>query len=204
MTSDTQLENKGVAIILAAGYSRRFGKEDKRLCRLSNGNSMLATVYQQACSAFDQVVVVLRKSETPSLLGLPEHGAFVCAVNSEEGMGSSLACAFRELCQNPIYQKTQYAAVLLADMPSVHSTTLQALKKASNAQRIIRPVYQEQAGHPVLFGKTFWEELSILDGEIGARKVIDSHLDVLDKIKTLDNGVIYDVDTKEALTLLRI
>lgn len=202
MTSNERSDNKGVAIILAAGRSRRFGNTDKRLCRLPDGNTMLATVYQQACDVFDQVVVVLSKNETPSLLGLPKNCVFICALNSGQGMGNSLACAFSELCQNPSYQEAQYAAVLLGDMPCIQKTTFKILKKHSNKDRIIRPFYQHQAGHPVLFGKTFWQALRVLEGEIGAKKVIDSHLESLDEVNILDNGVIYDIDTQEALTLL--
>ncbi|MGO2393411.1 MAG: NTP transferase domain-containing protein, partial [Halomonas sp.] len=58
-----------VALVMAAGYSQRFGQHDKRSAMLANGQSLLATSVAHAEHAFALLRVAIRADDTPSLLG---------------------------------------------------------------------------------------------------------------------------------------
>ena len=64
------------------------------------------------------------------------------------------------------------------------------------------PTWEGRRGHPVLFASRFFPELRLLDGDVGARAVIEEHAGVVCQVPMDDRGVTVDVDTPEALAAL--
>jgi molybdenum cofactor cytidylyltransferase len=88
--------------------------------------------------------------------------------------------------------------VALADMPWLQVATLRAVGAALRAPHSIAAAcYQGQRGHPVGFGPAHYEALVRLDGEHGARSLLQGGAVTL--IETGDPGVLDDVDTPQAL-----
>lgn len=183
-----------VALLLAAGFGKRFGA-DKRRARLADGRTLLAASLANARAVFPDVRVVLRSGDDPVALGLPVDIPLVRCADAESGMGYSLAAGVDSLNSRTFSS----VAILLGDMPWLDESTLRLLADQADPQRIVFPLYEGQRGHPVLFGRTFWPELLKLQGDEGARAVLQAHREAWHPVVVEDSGVLRDVDTPAAL-----
>lgn len=184
-----------VALVLAAGRSTRFGG-DKRRATLDDGRSLLVHSVERALAVFDEVRVVLRDGERAADFGLPMGCQVVHSPDAGLGMGHSLAAGVASLEGSG----AQAVAIVLGDMPWIASDTLRQLARAASASCILVPCHGGRPGHPVLFGRAFWPELTCLTGDEGARSVVQAHQECRVMLDVADDGVLRDVDTQAALT----
>ncbi|UYG09152.1 NTP transferase domain-containing protein [Halomonas sp. M4R1S46] len=191
-----------VAVILAAGASRRFGAEDKRRARMPGGQPLLAAAVANAAAAFPRLRVVLRDDDDPEALGLAPDTPVIRAPHACDGLGASLADAFADLVGDPALVDTVAAAVLLGDMPCLAPETLGALRDGAEPDRILRPRHADRPGHPVLFGRAFWPELTALAGDAGARGIIARHRSRCRELEVNDPGIHVDIDVAADLAAL--
>lgn len=187
-----------VGLVLAAGFSRRFGA-DKRLARLQDGRTLLATSLQVPSAVLGEVWVVLHEGDDPAQLAVSPHVHIVHSQDAAEGMGSSLASGVRAISQAG---KACAVAIFLGDMPCLRRDTLHTLVQAASAKHIVLPVCNGMAGHPVLFGRHFWPALEGLQGAQGAKAVLLAHADAVKRVAVSDTGVLLDIDTPEQLHAL--
>ncbi len=189
-----------VALIMAAGRARRFGG-DKRLARLSGGETLLAATLAGTRHAFAERFLVISGHDAPGhrLAEAAGVGSLV-APRADQGLGFSIADATSELLRRDL--EAEALAVVLGDMPRVAATTYTRLAGAVAPGRIVRPGYRGRPGHPVLFGRDFWPALSRLAHPEGARDVIAAHHSALCRIAVDDPGILLDVDRPEDLARL--
>lgn len=183
-----------VALILAAGSSRRFGS-DKRQALVADGRRVLQSSCATACKAFADVRVVLREADDAAELGLDPQVRVVRSPQAALGMGHSLASGIAALADSP----AEAVAILLGDMPWLSPATLLTLAAQAGPQDIVVPMYEGQQGHPVIIGKHFWPQLEQLSGDRGAKALIAAYSDCCLRVKTDDRGVLLDSDTPAAL-----
>lgn len=196
-----RVADKLVAIILAAGYSRRFGSGDKRLARLPDGRTLLAATLAGVAEAFPLRRVVLREKEEPAALELPPETPIIPVRQARLGLGSSLAEAMTAVCHDAALAGVESVAILLGDMPDIRLDTYLALQRLVGPDCIVRPRYAGRAGHPVLIGRDFWEELQALEGDEGARSVLARHRLSCVTLDVDDPGVCQDIDSFDDLAL---
>lgn len=197
LTQNTSKSGKTGALLLAAGFSRRFNG-CKLAATLANGQTLFSQSLIPIRSTFDEVLIIGREA-------LFEQGVYdsaegldiVLNPDAELGMGSTLACGANQIPDN-----WQAAAICLADMPTLSPATLRQLIAAASSERIIVPVYQNQPGHPVIFGAHFFAALQQCQGDNGARQVIKAHPDAVIRLNVNDAGILQDVDNRDALALL--
>lgn len=187
-----------MALIMAAGHSRRFGS-DKRLARLADGRTLLATTLAAAMDAFEQVRVVVNTQVAPADLGIPEAMALVTRPAAPVGLGGSIAHALRELDQTLSRCDVHSVAIWLGDMPWVRPETCQRLARRAAADTIVRPLYLDMPGHPVFFGRDFWPALATNLDDLGARPVLARFADRVIAVPVADPGVIRDIDYPSAI-----
>jgi molybdenum cofactor cytidylyltransferase len=90
--------------------------------------------------------------------------------------------------------------IALADMPRIAPDTIRkVIAGVEQGARIAAPVYKGERGHPVGFGASLRDELLALDGDEGARAVIERHRGDLRLIECDDPNVLYDIDRKSDL-----
>ncbi|MDO8909166.1 MAG: nucleotidyltransferase family protein [Pseudohongiella sp.] len=188
------------AILLAAGFSRRFGAI-KLQARLPDGCTLLQRCFRNLLQATDNIIVVGRTDlqSTGTYEFLPEQAGvkLVLCEDAESGMGHSLACAVKQ-----IPESWQSALICLGDMPLIRSETLKSIIAASSVSSIVIPVWHSQRGHPVSFGREYFPELAASRGDSGGRQIIKQHGSHIRELPTDDPGVVQDIDTPEALRLL--
>ncbi len=185
------------ALMLGAGYSRRFGG-DKRKALLGNGQSVLGRALENALAAFADVTLVLRGDDDPQALAIPNGVKVLFNPHSAQGMASSLVMGVEHLRQGD----ADAIAVLLADMPCIQPSTLQALAQHCGPAQIVLPSWQGQRGHPVLFGRHFWPQLLTLSGDLGGREVVRANADCVKVLAVEDAGVCLDLDQAADLATL--
>ena len=175
-------------VLLAAGFSSRFGA-NKLLVEI-DGQALVAHS-ATALSPCDRVIAVVRSDD--ELLQSELHTLGVdCVLNQEpgRGMGFSIACGVNAAAQS------QGWCLLPADMPDVMAATTALLVDALHAgAAMAAPFYQGRRGHPVAFSHSFVDALCALDGDSGARSVLEQNAAQLTSIITDDAGVLVDIDT---------
>ncbi|ALO46025.1 nucleotidyltransferase family protein [Pseudohongiella spirulinae] len=182
------------AIVLAAGFSRRFGSV-KLNARLPGGHSVLEqSLLKLQASAVSDIIVAGRQELAAlgcydCMLQLRKPCRLVITEHSELGMGHSLAEAAKVIPEH-----WGAALVCLADMPYINPQTVDKLIKHSRSDRIIVPVYQEHRGHPVCFGADFFLEIANSQGDSGARHVLGRHVTRTETLEVDDPGIIKDID----------
>jgi molybdenum cofactor cytidylyltransferase len=181
------------ALMLAAGYSRRFGS-DKRRASLADGRSLLTASLALPCAMLEDVWLVLRPDEAPAALALPTCVHIVQNPATAQGMGHSLAAGVERLVAE---SNADAVAIFLADMPLIRRDSLETLLAHTSANAIVQPSYQGKRGHPVLFGRDFWPQLAALSGDTGAKPVLQRNAEAVQIVELDDPSVLQDVDTQQ-------
>ena len=209
------------AVVLAAGHSRRMGERNKLLVPVA-GEPMVARVVGALLATRVRPVVVVTGHDAEAvrqaLAGRPVR--FVHNAGHEAGMSGSLRAGIEALGEAGVHG----ALVCLGDMPRIGPQHIEALLAAfapvtdeeggdvaaevtvatawggREAPRpICVPTFEGRRGNPVLFARRYFDELCALRGDVGARAVIERHVDVVRRVPVEDDGVLIDIDTPETL-----
>lgn len=192
-----------VGILLAAGFSRRFGTEDKLLQLLPDGRPIALASAEHLIQAIPKSIAVLRSENKTLATLLINTGLDVIFCNEhEQEMADSLVAAIR-------YSSRFEAAkdgfvITLADMPYIKPETIREVaNKVAEGASIVMPVYQNQRGHPVGFSAKFRNELESLQGDEGARSIIKRYSNEVQLLPTDDAGILADIDTPADLSHIK-
>jgi molybdenum cofactor cytidylyltransferase len=139
-------------------------------------------------------VIAVVKPGDEGLFPVASCKVVVCE-NASEGMGASLACAARAAGKRSGY------VVALADMPFIRPSSIAAVRAAlEGGAALAAPYFRSRRGHPVGFAGEFHPQLVSLEGDEGARSVLEQHASRMVKIPIGDPGVVRDIDRPDDLT----
>ena len=185
-----------VGIVLAAGRSSRMG-EPKALLEVDGGTFLDRAIDILVEGGCDTVTVVLGPEEGGGRAGeivrrkraLPIENPYADAEQID-----SLRIGLESLPED-----AEAAIVLPVDHPLAQARTVRELIRGFRASGlpIIRPVYDDRPGHPVLFARGLWSELVEPDLTEGARQVVHRHAAEILDVAIGDRGVAVDIDTPE-------
>src|SRR5690554_3702995 len=153
------------AIVLAAGKSRRFGR-DKRL-EFIGSQPMLIAVASKLRDLVTDTLVVLGPEDNLHQALLAQYGiAATRCPAAARGMGHSLGFG--------VAQRPDSAGwlVMPADMPYISSDTIRKVLDAGAEHDLAAPTYEGQRGHPVWFSQSFKVRLCALSGDEGGRSIL--------------------------------
>ena len=178
----------GTVIVLAAGFSRRFGR-DKRIEPIGEG-TLLSRTCNLYTNVFERVIVVLRPGDSELASHLPESVKIVPSLRAEEGVSQSLATGVRAALDSP------WIIVALGDMPYVKESTLKLLRRALevNSQLAVRLTHAGQIGNPVGFPSRYFKDLLSLTGDQGAKGLLDAGSIKNQLLSVNDPGILIDLD----------
>lgn len=191
---------KVAIVLLAAGQSSRMGKGGPhKLLAEFEGEPLVRRSARTALAAGAERVVVVTGHRAGEIAASLE-GLDLTLVNNPEhasGMAGSLKAGLAAaLTDDP-----DGVLVMLADMPGVSAADLIKLISAFRAQAgrpIVRAVADGKRGNPVILPRATFEALRSLEGDIGARPIIESAgLPVTDV--EIGLAARLDVDTPEAV-----
>ncbi len=192
-------------LLLAAGLSRRMKGAHKLL--IDAGGQPLAS----------RVTTSLKGSRVREIIAVTGHKAdlveqaisasgvtgirFLRNANYAEGIGASIRAGMGALSS-----ETDAVLIALADMPGVDAHLVDRLIGEFDPEKdraICRPVAPGGApGHPVLFGRRFFEALEALGGDRGARDVVGENSGYVVDIP-VDASAAIDLDTESDWAIWR-
>ncbi|MBI2964229.1 MAG: nucleotidyltransferase family protein [Deltaproteobacteria bacterium] len=159
--------------ILAAGSARRM-RADKLLLDLA-GTPIVRRIAEQALAAeLGELLVIVRAENSAAVAAAlrPLAVRIVANARAEQGMGTSIALAAASL-------RPQAEALLLlqGDQPLVGRDMLEALvaRWRSGAGAFVASRFGDLVTTPVLFARELFAELRALDGDRGAKAVLERH-----------------------------
>ncbi|MBN6189034.1 nucleotidyltransferase family protein [Aneurinibacillus sp. BA2021] len=188
------------AIILAAGASVRMGCA-KQLLPL-DGSYMLEHVIARAqmVEFTDIIAVIGREAERIQQLITVADGRFRWCVNPSfrQGQSTSLKAGMRA-----IPDEAEGVMIFLGDQPFISEKTVRqvyeqgcALLRTEHGAFAVQPSFQETPGHPVFFGRPLRSAFLQLNGDQGAKPILQQ-LDVRVLLPVQDEAILIDLDTPE-------
>lgn len=189
-------------LILAAGQSRRMGKENKLLAEV-NGKPMVRHVADAvaASKAASMTVVLGHEADAVRAALADLKPSYAYNPDYAEGLSTSLKAGLAAVGED-----VDGVIVCLGDMPRIGTATIDRMIAAFDpveGRSIVVPTRRGKRGNPVLFAKRFFEEMTGVSGDVGARHLIGNHEDLAVEIEVDDESVLTDVDTPEALARIR-
>lgn len=181
------------ALVLAAGASLRMRGDDKLLRKIANisliRRSTLTAIHSNCCHV--NVVIQIGHSERrQNIADLPVQITMVGG--SVDGMAASLKSGLAALAE-PV----DGVMILLADMPEIVVSDINALIEVFEPGRIVAAAANGLRGHPVCLPKELLDELTGLDGDFGARDIIEKYSDKLTLVNRPGCRARVDLNTPE-------
>lgn len=185
-----------VGILLAAGQSTRFGS-NKLLHPLNKSKSIAQQSAHNLIQACPNSIAVINNASSILAESLSDTGIKIIE-NTEavQGMGSSIACGVQATADADAW------LIVLADMPFIQIQTIKKIIQNFKEKKcILAATYQHQQGHPVLFSKHFFNALTQLNSDAGAKNILKNNLELIKLIELDDPGILKDVDLLEDLNI---
>lgn len=179
------------AIIPAAGRSRRMGTQ--KLLLPFAGTTVIEHVVAQVRAAPVRSVVVVVSDEAGEVATAARQAGGLVVVNPEAGseMLDSIRCGLRALPA-----ACDAALVALGDQPTVRTELIRAMIAAGG--EIVVPVSGGRRGHPILFGRRYFDDVVQSHDDVGLKGLLAQYADRVCELPVTDTAVLEDMDDREA------
>jgi molybdenum cofactor cytidylyltransferase len=187
------------AVLLAAGASRRFGGENKLLARI-DGTSLVRRAAVELIKSRVAGVIAVTGFEADQVREALGGLDIQFAENREyaDGLASSLRCGVAALPDD-----AAGVMIALADMPGMAGEHLNRLIIIFEEEQCGKIVYLDREdgsqGNPVIWPARYFAELQKLEGDTGARKLIQRYSENTRPLIVDADDVLDDIDTPRDL-----
>ena len=188
--------NPPLALIMAAGFSRRF-KTDKRFATLADGQGVLEKTLQNiVASGLDYRLAIKEKDLALALMQTLPAEKLLILKNSHKGLGHSIRDAIAA-----IEKDHDSVLICLADMPTIKPATYKHIADTliQGDYDALIPCYRSQSGNPVAIKRQFFSAFKQLQGDKGGKKVLQADDEKCFRLEIDDPGIIIDIDIPEDL-----
>ncbi|MTH16071.1 nucleotidyltransferase family protein [Flavobacterium sp. LC2016-01] len=188
-------KNKTVIVILAAGNSSRLG-QPKQLLGYKDSTLLKNTIAEASLVPEVKIIVVTGANNHLIEEELdPSRIKIVFNPEWESGMSSSIICGLKKLSE--LYPESENCIFAVCDQPYVSSLIFENLigEHYKTGKGIAASAYSGTLGTPVLFNKKYFNELLELQGQEGAKKIINTFSD--DVVSVLFEKGNIDIDTED-------
>lgn len=189
------------AIILAAGSSTRMGTA-KQLLPLQ-GRLMLEHVIQNVLTGdFHEIIAVIGNEASKIQSSISTSDPRFRWVNNHDyllGQSTSVKKGINSL-------RERHAGIMffLGDLPFIKSSTIQSVEQLGKERLlqikenfVLQPQYKGKPGHPVFFGNMDTSLFMQLEGDQGARPIMNQ-VEHRFLHHAEDQGILLDIDTPES------
>ena len=188
---------KTYIIFLAAGQSKRYG--ETKLLEEYDGRPLLQHALAAGQEACPGRVCLVTGHASENIINAASGLADDVVLNRRyrNGIGSSIAKSVSHL-----REEASAVIIMLADQPLVTAAHIgQIIEKWGNdPDAIVATRYSGVDGPPVLFGQSYFAELCELEGDAGARHVLQAHQDAVRTVEFAPAAI--DIDTPDDLKAL--
>lgn len=184
------------ATVLAAGASKRMGCP-KALLEY-RGRTFLQSILDATAVLGLQRYVALGHESDKVLAQHDLHG--ITTVTNQEmvaGPIGSIRASIRAIENHPV----EALLVWPVDFPHVTVDTVQALIdrfRKNDMPAIVIPEFEGRGGHPVIFGRSLFDELLSAPDSVGAKAVVQADRERVARIRVIDRAVVDSLNTPEA------
>lgn len=186
------------AIILAAGSSSRMGRT-KQLLKFDEKTMLEMVIENVAAHRFQQIVVVVGYQHKKIMNVISTEDEKIEWVINEkymEGQSTSF-----EMGITHMKDSLSSAMFFLGDQPFIQKETIDTIIMAGEEKQkyvsspfVIRPFYNDEPGHPVLFHKIRSLDITQLSGDEGGKGLMQQIKNKV-KLQVDDPFTIMDIDT---------
>lgn len=197
MIRDTKI---GV-VILAAGASRRLGFP-KQLVDFRNKPLLQNAIDLASLLEFDCKILVLGANEEMIRQNIDQKDFEVVDNKQwEEGMASSIRTGIKNAISSQ--PDLEHLMILLSDQPLVSKAQLERLIETQINKKSIATFseYNGDTGVPAIFSNALFSDLIKLEGDQGAKKLMQQKDFEYETVKF--EAANFDVDTREDVELLK-
>ena len=183
-----------VAIILAAGESRRMG-QPKQLLPFGDKTMLECVIDAFQTPRVDEIRVVLgyKLAEIAASIA---HASCKIVMNDrwQQGMFTSMQAGLRELPK-----ETKIVMLAICDQPRLKRKTVEILieKFKKDRHKILIPSYNGRQGHPPLLRAEYAKEILAMDESMTLKHFYGERADDIERLVVEDEGVLIDIDDRE-------
>ena len=186
-----------LAIILAAGFSKRMG-ENKLLLEYE-GKTFIQTIIEKLLEInFNKIILVVSNLEIykkyKNYKNYNEKLFVIFNDKAEKGISESIKKAVIYAKNNLEVDKYMF---FVADQPLLKKETILKIIEESSSNKIIVPKSNNTMYNPVIFPNKYTSELLNLEGDRGGKQIILNHLDNITFVDIEDANEFQDVDVIE-------
>ena len=182
------------AIVLAAGASKRYGKQNKLLAKFKNKIILLTVIDKLLKSKVGELIVVTGQDRKKVENQIPKNHKITVVNNRcfKMGMASSINAGLGKL-----NKKSKGFLICLSDMPKISTKTYDKiiLTFQKHKRFPVVPFYKKFQGNPVCFPNNFKKFFKKLKGDIGAKNLIKEKK--FKKVSILNKSILIDFDYKK-------
>lgn len=192
------------SILLAAGESSRMKGENKLIKEIKGIPLINYSIKNILASSVDEIVVVTgyESEKVENIIGKHKKIKFVYNKDFKNGISSSIKKGL-----NTISNKAEAFFICLGDMPNVNQNIYNKLIKSrfnynkklrlEHKKEIIIPTFDGKNGNPVLFSKFMKDKIMLIEGDSGAKKIIELNKNKVLNVSFDNEAVILDFDIQE-------
>jgi len=183
---------KVTAIVLAAGESRRMGRQ-KLLLELDGKPLIRHVTDSVSASVVDDLIVVTGGHHEEVMAAVGDGARFVRNPDPARGMLSSVRCGLEAATD------TDAIALFLGDQPRIEPSIINSVLSAFaiSEKTIAVPETNGKRGHPLVFAASHREEILTAFDETGLRGLLQAHPAEVLTVPVNSPAVLEDVDTPE-------
>ena len=191
-------EKKVMGVILAAGNSTRMGNDNKLLKSIGDAPLIRNTAIEMLKSDLDSCSIVLGyQSDKVADVIKDLNVNLILNPLWKEGQASSLRAAI-----NTLDSTYSDLLIMLGDLPGIKSSHINSIIEEhlltdNRKSKITIPSFKGQKGNPVIWGRSFFHDLSNLEGDVGGRALFSEHPAAINILEMDDPWVVEDADTPE-------
>lgn len=180
-------------IILASGFSNRMG-QNKLLIEVDGIKVIERVINSCKNSLLDEIILIYRDEE---LKELGKNQGIKTVYNPNAHLGQSAAVILGVESSKDL----NAFMFIVGDQPyldtNVINRTIEEYRKDTN--RIVVPYYNQKFGMPIIFPNCYKADLLKVKGDKGGREIIDSNMNLVNKVY-IDNELLgIDIDTIDDL-----
>jgi len=189
------------ALILAAGPSTRFGSP-KQLIPWGS-TTLLQHIIEMAAETDVKSTWVVLGASIEQILETVDFRDAGIVENPEwdEGIASSLRVGLDAIARQG---EADAVLILLADQPLLDPEVVEAILRRyeETGAAAVVPKYRYQRGNPVLIDRSLWSRVMSLEGDQGARTLLQAHPEWVEEV-WFSTPMPRDIDTERDADELR-
>lgn len=181
------------ALVLAAGKSSRMGDQNKLLLKFNDQTMVSHVVDQLDASAANDVIVVTGCEFENVRNSISQKVEFTHNPDYGHGLSTSLKAGIEAL-----HSAADGVLICLGDMPYISTKNYNTLLNAFEPGKIIVPTSHGKIGNPLIFSKEYFDDFYALQGDKGARKLLEKYKEKIVRVDLNTDAIFDDIDTPEA------